>query len=327
MGEVDPADLSKALSEGFPPATAEKVLRLLQVLRELQAQPVTRGKFTLKGGTALNVFHWPKAPRLSVDLDLMATGYPNAAPRTPDRTRVVHSLEEVSRSLGYKVRTDPSDAVTNLTLSYRNHLGTPDSLKIDIDLLDRVTLLEPVERAGPILFDADDLRFPVVDPAELMGQKLTAVAYRHVERDLFDIYLLLLSGWRSQFPRARGMYLAYSFLQDHEWARLDYPVRLKVPYDPERLKDVLRGKDVAPSLERIREQAHIHLESIPRPFTSATEGEQDLRGRLLEGSREAFGEIAGEPNAARRRALSEHPGLLWRLKQAARPAKARNAGK
>lgn len=120
------------------------------------------------------------------------------------------------------------------------------------------------------------------------------------------------------------MYLAYSFLQDHEWARLDYPVRLKVPYDPVRLKDVLRGKDVAPSLERIREQARLHLESIPRPFTSATEEEQDLRRCLLEGSREAFGEIAGGADAARRRALSEHPGLLWRLKQAARPAKTRS---
>lgn len=323
MVEVDPADLSKPLSEGFPAATAEKVMRLLGILRELQSHPATRGKFTLKGGTALHVFHWPKAPRLSVDLDLMATGFPHAAPRTSERNHVLRSLEEVSGSLGYKVRTDPSEAVTNLTLSYRNHLGTRDSLKLDIDLLNRVTLLDPVERAGPILFDADDLRFPVADPAELMGQKLTAVAYRHVERDLFDMYLLLLSGWRSQFPRARGMYLAYSFLQDHEWARLDYPVRLKVPYDPERLRDVLRGKDAPPSLERIREQARIHLESIPRPFTSATEEEQDLRRRLLEGSREAFGEIAGEPNAARRRVLSEHPALLWRLQQATRPPKSR----
>lgn len=202
MVEVDPADLSKPLSEGFPPATAEKVWRLLGILRELQARPATRGRFTLKGGTALNVFHWPKVPRLSVDLDLMATGYPNAAPRSSERELVVRSLEEVGRSLGYKVRTDPSDAVTNLTLTYRNHLETRDALKLDIDLLDRVTLLDPVERTGPILFDADDLQFPVADPAELMGQKLTAVAYRHVERDLFDMYLLLLSGWGLQFPRA-----------------------------------------------------------------------------------------------------------------------------
>lgn len=85
MVEVDPADISKALSEGLPPATAEKVWRLLGILRELQARPATRGRFTLKGGTALNIFHWPKVPRLSVDLDLMATGYPNAAPRTSER--------------------------------------------------------------------------------------------------------------------------------------------------------------------------------------------------------------------------------------------------
>ncbi len=98
MVEVDPADLSKALSEGLPPATAEKVWRLLGILRELQARPATRGRFTLKGGTALNIFHWPKVPRLSVDLDLMATGYPNAAPsleRIREQARI--QLEDVSR--------------------------------------------------------------------------------------------------------------------------------------------------------------------------------------------------------------------------------------
>jgi predicted nucleotidyltransferase component of viral defense system len=83
--EVDPADLADALAEGFPQATAEKVLRLLGVLRETQAVRSTRGRFTLKGGTALNVFHSPRVPRLSVDLDLMATGFPGAAAGTAEQ--------------------------------------------------------------------------------------------------------------------------------------------------------------------------------------------------------------------------------------------------
>ena len=103
MAEVDRADLATALSEGFSPATAEKVGRLLGVLRELQARPATRDKFTLKGGTALNVFHWPKAPRLSVDLDLMTTGFPDAAPRTQSRERVVRLLKGALADLEYEV--------------------------------------------------------------------------------------------------------------------------------------------------------------------------------------------------------------------------------
>lgn len=318
MVEVDPADLSKALSEGFPPATAEKVWRLLGILRELQVRPATRDRFTLKGGTALNIFHWPKAPRLSVDLDLMATGFPGAAPGTPSREDALRSVTEALEVLGYSVSQTTGEAGRTFLGGYTNSLGSPDRLKVDLDLLNRTTLMDPVEREGPVLFDADDLRFRVVDPAELLGQKLAAVAYRAVERDLFDMYLLLLSGWRHQHPRARGMYLAYSFLQDHEWARLDYPVRLQVNYRPVLLQDVLRGKDTAPSLERIREQALIQLQDIDVPFTSATKVEQDLRTRLLSGDQEAFGAIAGETSMARRIRLGTHPGLLWRLSQAAR---------
>jgi predicted nucleotidyltransferase component of viral defense system len=73
LPSVDPAELSDALSQGFQQATAEKVYRLLGILRELQSQHSTRDCFTLKGGTALNVFHWREVPRLSVDIDLMAT--------------------------------------------------------------------------------------------------------------------------------------------------------------------------------------------------------------------------------------------------------------
>ncbi len=317
---MDPSDLSKALSEGFAQPTAEKVVRLLGILRELQARPATRGRFTLKGGTALNIFHWPKAPRLSVDLDLMTTGFPDAAPGTRPREHAAGLVTRILADLGYAVTEARADAGWTLVGGYTNSLGTADRLKVDLDLLNRMTLLEPVMREGPLLFDADDLRFPVVDPAELMGQKLTAVAYRAVERDLFDMYVLLLSGWRHQHPRTRAMYLAYSFLQDHEWARLDYPVRLQVNYRPALLQDVLRGKAIAPNLERIREQARIHLKDIPQPFTSVTKEEQELRGRLLAGDREGFGAIAGEPRIARRRELADHPGLLWRLKQAVRNA-------
>lgn len=276
MVRVDRADLAKALSEGFPQATAEKVWRLLGVLREFQARPTTHNRFTLKGGTALNVFHWPQAPRLSVDLDLMATGFPDAAPGTASRETALRSVREVLQALGYSTAETEGDAGRSLLGSYTNSLGSQDRLKVDLDLLNRMTLLEPVESVGPVLFDADDLRFLVVDPAELMGQKLTAVAYRAVERDLFDMHLLLLSDWPRTHPQARAMYLAYSFLQDHEWGRLDYPVRLEVDYKPERLVDVLRGKDTAPSLEQVREQALLHLQNIETPFTSALRAEQEL---------------------------------------------------
>lgn len=319
MVDVEGADLARPVSEGFPPATAEKVVRLLGLLREFQARSGTRDMFTLKGGTALNVFYWTPPPRLSVDLDLMSTGFPDASPRSSARREVLGIIAEVSAGLGYMVQEAPSDAVCNFTLSYRNHLGGPDRIRLDVDMLNRVTILPPDRRTGPALFGSEDLEFPVTSAPELFGQKLTAVAYRAAPRDLFDLFLLIREGWPRQYPASRAMYLAYSFLQDHEWARLDYPMRLEVPYDPARLSDVLRSGSEAPSLEQIRAEVRTHLHEIPRPFTRATPEEEELRRQLLAGDHEAFGAIAGVTDAASRRNLSNHPGLVWRLRQASRP--------
>jgi predicted nucleotidyltransferase component of viral defense system len=318
MVDVDSADLSAALSQGFDQSTAEKVLRLLAILREIQAIGLTKDRFTLKGGTALNVFHFPAVPRLSVDLDLMVTGFPGASPNSPQRHQAVLTLRGLVEGLGYEVSEQPEEAGLTMSCSYRNGLGSPDRIKVDLDLLNRMTLLPPVSRDGPELFAAGDLSFPMVCEPELLGQKLTAVAYRAAPRDLFDMYIMVTAGWH-QRPGARAMYLAYSFLQDQDWYRLSYPVQLKVPYRPAQLTTVLRGEEPAPTLGRIRKSAKAALERTKPPFTSATEQEQGLRRRLLAGDLNAFSDIAGVRDPARRGALTEHPGLTWRLQQAGRP--------
>lgn len=51
----------------------ERVVRLLGILERLTTHELTRDRWVLKGGTALNVFHFD-VPRLSVDLDLNFLG-------------------------------------------------------------------------------------------------------------------------------------------------------------------------------------------------------------------------------------------------------------
>jgi predicted nucleotidyltransferase component of viral defense system len=58
---------------GHPPATLEKVLRLLDLLDEIARDDALHGRFALKGGTALNLFHL-ELERLSVDIDLNYVG-------------------------------------------------------------------------------------------------------------------------------------------------------------------------------------------------------------------------------------------------------------
>jgi predicted nucleotidyltransferase component of viral defense system len=47
----------------------EKVLHLMNLLNTLNTHPFLKGKWSLKGGTALNIF-LSEFPRLSVDIDI-----------------------------------------------------------------------------------------------------------------------------------------------------------------------------------------------------------------------------------------------------------------
>ena len=65
--------LPAAESTGFKAEMVEKVLHLLNLLNALNSHPFLKGKWALKGGTALNMFVL-NLPRLSVDIDLNYIG-------------------------------------------------------------------------------------------------------------------------------------------------------------------------------------------------------------------------------------------------------------
>ncbi|MCA1820039.1 MAG: nucleotidyl transferase AbiEii/AbiGii toxin family protein [Halobacteriales archaeon] len=315
MVKVDREDLANALDAGFREDTAEKVFRLLGILRELESRTASKGKFTLKGGTALNIFHLPHVPRLSVDIDLIATGFPGANAGTKDREQAISTIEQTLKALDYKINKADSEASgCTLHCSYRNALGSNDQIKIDLDFIGRQTLLEPEQKRGPRLFNADDLSYALVATPELLAQKLVAVAYRGHPRDLYDMDRMLREGWHGR-PKARNMYLAQSFLKDHEWYRLAYPTLLNVPYKPDLLRDVLREREEPPALDDLRQRA---TEALVPKFTEATAEDKENQAALLKGDLAAFARIAGETNPSRVKELASNPALLWRLQQPSR---------
>ena len=54
---------------GYPMASIEKTMRLLELLRAINEDAFLSENLTLKGGTAINIIHYSELPRLSVDLD------------------------------------------------------------------------------------------------------------------------------------------------------------------------------------------------------------------------------------------------------------------
>ena len=64
---------SLAATSGYHPDVLEKVLRLIELLREIDRHPLLTQVLALKGGTSINLFHL-KLPRISVDLDFNYMG-------------------------------------------------------------------------------------------------------------------------------------------------------------------------------------------------------------------------------------------------------------
>ena len=168
---------------GFPPRTADKVERLLDLLEEMGEHPLLRGKLALHGGTALNLFMLD-IPRLSVDIDVSYVGALGKEEMLSERPLIERGIREVARSQGYSVTGGGGGhAGRSFVLNYRSQWG-PDLVKIDCVYLNRSPVLPLVERATPLRPALGVLSF---DDPELIGGKVKAFFDRVKVRDLYDV--------------------------------------------------------------------------------------------------------------------------------------------
>lgn len=164
----------------FAADTVEKVERLLEVLAALGEDPLLGPAFVLHGGTALNVFV-DDLPRLSVDMDLMFVGRVDVAAMRQERPGVDKRLRGVLAKLGYVVKA-MNDEHSGQT--YRLKYGAT-YIKIDLNYLSRVALLEPRRMVCPI--SMPPVEYMVLDRRELLAGKVRALMGRVASRDLYDL--------------------------------------------------------------------------------------------------------------------------------------------
>ncbi|MDP2182979.1 MAG: nucleotidyl transferase AbiEii/AbiGii toxin family protein [Actinomycetota bacterium] len=168
---------------GFAPAVVDKVERMLEVLSALRDDPVLRDEFVLHGGTALNIFH-ARAPRLSVDIDLMFVGAIDVGRMQAKRPEIDGRFRDVVSALGYAVQaTNDEHSGQTYRVKYPG-----DYLKVDISYLGRVALLEPELRVCG--FADPQMVFPVLRLEELAAGKVKAMMARMAARDLYDLFRL-----------------------------------------------------------------------------------------------------------------------------------------
>ena len=185
-------DLTKiAQYNKFNRDTLEKVFRLSELLKLFNENEELKGKYVLKGGTAINLCLFD-FPRLSVDIDMNFNS--NSSKEEMLETRELHrKLISAFVSLdGYTI--DPKSRFTftldSYLLKYTNAAGSRDNIKIELNYSNRIQILEPVNyKLSSKIIDNESIL--ALNKVELYGSKIAALIGRTTARDIFDVFQLI----------------------------------------------------------------------------------------------------------------------------------------
>jgi len=307
-----------AVKTGFRVEFLEKVDRLVDLLQALVRDPFLVHRLALKGGTALNLFHFD-LPRLSVDIDLNYIGAVDRETTLAERPHVEQRIQAIaSRQNLTLVRAPSSHAGCKWSFRYSGALGSGGTLEVDLNYLYRQPLW-PVQRLDSHPLGSIIARgIPVLDIHELAGGKLAALFSRTAARDLFDAhYLLTIS--HTDKARLRTAFFLYGAMNRRDWRTITAD-DIEVDYRDARRhlfpllvqQGLTRRQEQIEMLERMIGKTRralaslLPLERSERDFLGHLRDEGIIRPDLL------------ELEAAQRAMLAEHPALLWRATQARR---------
>lgn len=181
----------EASTTGFKMEHLEKVHILMDLLNDFATFPQLKGKFVLKGGTALNLFFF-ELPRLSVDIDLNYIGSVDRDVMLAERPVLQNIITGICERHGLTLDRNPNrHAGGKMIWRYPSALGQMGNLEIDLNFMYRVPLW-PIEYKSSCLVGSKQIHsIPILDPHELSAGKLAALIDRKTGRDLFDAYHLL----------------------------------------------------------------------------------------------------------------------------------------
>jgi predicted nucleotidyltransferase component of viral defense system len=269
---------------GFKADVIEKVLQLLNLLTGLNAHPYLKGKFALKGGTALNLFVFD-TPRLSVDIDLNYTGAIEREKILADRPGVEKAVEAVFSREGFSIKRKPIEhAGGKWRLSYQSFEGLSGNLEVDLNFMFRIPLWPPMAMdshpVGPYAVEG----IPIIDIHELAAGKLCALLARQQARDLFDSHQLLSLNDLEQ-ERLRLAFIVYGAMNRKDWRTISLEdVSLEVDELSQQLFPLLRTRSTdeneSPTSygKRLVDECRDRL-SVVLPYTDA---EKEFLNLLLD---------------------------------------------
>lgn len=244
--------LAVAKPDAFDAGMVEKVLHLVHLLNALNSHPALRGKWVLKGGTALNLFVF-RHPRLSVDIDLNYIGALERERMLEDRPKIEQASQAVFSREGFTVRRAPDEhAGGKWRLNGPSVTGQSMNLEVDINFMYRQPLWEVRHADSHPLGDFQATQIPILDLHELAAGKLSALFSRRQARDLFDCrHILDADGLRRDRPRIA--FVVYGGMNRKDWRTVSLD---DVDYDGVDL-----ARQLSPTLRAPRPAGHEALAS------------------------------------------------------------------
>ncbi len=303
---------TEAQATGFRPEILEKVIHLLNLLEGLQAHPFLKGKLALKGGTALNIFHFD-LPRLSVDVDLNYIGAVGLEEMQEERPKIEEAVQLVCSREEVSVTRLPGDhAGGKWRLRYQSALGEGGNLELDLNFMYRVPLWPVSVQDSRAVGSYRAVGIPVLDLHELAAGKLSALLSRRTSRDLFDAHLLLTQA-RLDAKKLRLGFVLCGAMNRKDWRTVS-PADAEVDIHEleSRLVPVLRGdfiEDVGTPKkwgERLLNECREKL-SVVLPFSVE---EKEFLERLLEHGEIKASLLTDDAKMAER--IKTHPLLQWK---------------
>jgi predicted nucleotidyltransferase component of viral defense system len=207
---------AEAAATGFRSDVLEKVIHLLNLLDAFQRHPFLKGKFVLKGGTALNLFLFD-LPRLSIDIDLNYLGAEDREGMLAERPKVEQAMHAVFAREGLAVRRMPSEhAGGKWSLRYGSATGQEGNLEVDLNFMFRVPLWPVITANSRSVGSYQATGIQLLNLHELAGGKLAALMARLQARDLFDSHRILqMDGLDNE--RLRIAFVVYGAMNRKDW--------------------------------------------------------------------------------------------------------------
>ena len=233
---------------GFRAEILEKVIRLIDLLNALANDEFLCSRIALKGGTALNLFHFD-LPRLSVDIDLNYIGSVDRTTMLEEKPLILSAIDKICREKKYHTIRQPSEhAGGKWTLGYKSELIQQGQLEIDLNFISRVSLWKVGYLNSIKIGEYQAKSIPTLEYHDLIGGKLSALFSRHKSRDLFDTYTIFSHAKKPDKVKAKLAFIVYGAASRTDIRKLSLE---HLHFDANELKNmllpVLRQEDLKES--------------------------------------------------------------------------------